>query len=98
MKIQRRGPATYDQVLRSIQKLEETYGMSTKEFEACADPTALVPEDDASRWSVLIAQRNVLGSGEAPKEQWIPNYSSRTDSSTRFPAVDRDEVECCVAA
>jgi hypothetical protein len=98
MKIQRRGPATLDQVSRSIEGMEQQYGMTTKEFENCTDPTVRVPEDDASRWSFLIAQREALNADHLPKEPWTPNYGTCEDRSTRFPAVDREEVERCVAA
>ncbi|HEX3659793.1 MAG TPA: hypothetical protein VHU89_00055 [Acidobacteriaceae bacterium] len=105
MKVQRRGPATLEQVLSSIEALERTYGISTAEFESDPDPTTHVPEDEASRWIFLISQKNALQAvgdlravEEHEREGWTPNYGASQGRSGRLPVVDRDLVECGVAA
>jgi hypothetical protein len=104
MKVQRRGPATLEQVLSSIETLERTYGISTAEFESDPDPTTRVPEDEASRWILLISLKDALQAvdlqavEEHESEEWTPNYGSSQGRSARLPVVDRELVECGVAA
>jgi hypothetical protein len=105
MKVQRRGPATVEQVLSSIEALERTYGITTAEFKADPDPTTRIPEDEASRWIFLISQKDALQEVSDPREveehegeEWTPNYGISQGRSARLPVVDRELVECGVAA
>jgi hypothetical protein len=97
MKIERRGPASLPEVVHSIEQMEHIYRMSTESFMALTDPTALVPEDEASRWIFLIEQREALDTHEGGV--WTPNYARVVQhGSARLPEVDREAVECGVAA
>jgi len=99
MKIQKRGPANLDEVLSSIQGMERRYGMTTHVFRTCQNPTLHIPEDDASRWALLIEQQDVLREGDHSDEgDWTPSYKTGVGRPERLPAVDRELAECGVAA
>jgi hypothetical protein len=96
MNIHLRGPVSLAEVQRSLQRMEQMYRISTDSFVAAADPTLLMPEDEAARFQFLIAQRDALDFRARELGDWIPNY--RHEEGTRLPEVDRETVECGVAA
>jgi hypothetical protein len=95
MNIERRGPAKLADVKIAIAQMERQYRVQAESLLAMSDPTELVPEDEIARLQFLIEQRDAL---LRERSSWTPNYSLATEQGTMLPEVDREAVECGVAA